>query len=85
MFYGSINGIKHDLLAIPFTSFCSDDSANRDLLHVSTGRTYTCQGNDLICYCQPQVDRSLVIPIHVLINTVLLYHEHLATYSKEFV
>ena len=47
MFNGSINGMKHNLLAVPFTSFCGNDSANRDFLHVSTGRTDTSQGPGL--------------------------------------
>ena len=85
MFNGSINGMKHDLLAIPFASFCGDDPANGYFLHVSTGRTYTSQGDDLIGYSQPQVDGLLVIAVHVLIDAVLLNHEYLTTYSQEFV
>ena len=85
MLYGSIDGMKHDLLAIAFASFCCDDSADGDFFHVSTGRTYTSQGNNLACYGQPQVDGLLVIPIHVLIDAVLLNHEDLATYPQEFV
>ena len=85
MLYGSIDSIKHNLLAVPFVSFCGNDSPNRNLLHVSTGRAYTGQCNDLVCYCQPQVDGFLVIAVHVLIDAVLLNHEHLTTHSQEFV
>ena len=85
MFYGSINGMKHDLLAIAFATLSSDDSAYRNFFHVSIGRAYTSQGNNFVCYGQPQVDGFLVIPVHVLIDAVLLNHEYLATYSQEFV
>ena len=85
MFYGCLDGAKHDLFAIAFATLSSDDSAYRNFLHVSTGRTYTSQGNDLVSYCQPQVYGFLIISVHVLIDAVLLNHEHLATYSKEFV
>ena len=85
MLYGSINGMEHDLLAIAFATLSSDDSAYRNFLHVSTSRAYTSQGNNILCYGQPQVDGFLVIPVHVLIDAVLLNHEHLTTYSKEFV
>ncbi len=110
MLYGCLDGAKHDLLAIAFATLSSDDSAYRNLLHVSTGRTYTSQGNNLdlrsslftlgkvdasitlfslthnlVCDSQPQVDGLLVIPVHILIDAVLLNHEYLTTYSKEFV
>ena len=36
-----LNGVKHNLLAIAFATFCSDDSADRYFFHMSTGRAYT--------------------------------------------
>ena len=77
--------MKHDLFAIAFAPFGRNDSANGDFLHVSTGRTHTSQCHHFICCSQPQVDGLLVVSVHVLIDTVLLNHEHLATHSQEFV
>ena len=52
---------------------------------MGTGRTYTSQCYDLICYGQPKMNGLLVITIHILIYTVLLNHKDLASYSKEFI
>ena len=47
LFYGCLDDVKHDLLAIAFATLSNDDSAYRNFLHVSTGRTYTSQSNNL--------------------------------------
>jgi hypothetical protein len=31
------------------------------------------------------MDRLLIITVQILIDTILLYHEHLATHPQEFV
>ena len=85
MFNGSIYGMKHDLLAIAFVSFCRDDPADGDFFHVSTCRTYTSQGNDFTLYGQPQMNGFLVIAVQILIDAVLFNHKDLATHSEEFV
>ena len=73
------------VVCIAFTAYGSDDTTDGDLLHVSAGRTYASQGNDLAGKRQPQMNSCLVIVVKVLIDTVLLDHEHLAAYPQEFV
>ena len=80
-----INGMKHDLLAIAFASLSGDNPPDGDFLHVSPCRTYTSQSNYLVCNSQPQMNRLLVITVHILIDAVLLDHKHLATNSQQFV
>ena len=74
--------MEHDLFAIAFTTHGGNDSANRNLLHVGTSRTYTSQSYNLVGYCQPQVNGCLIISVQILINAVLFNHEYLATHSK---
>ena len=85
MLYGRTDGIQHDLLAVAFAPFGSDDPADGNLRHVSSCRTNTGQSHNLIILRQPQMDSLLVITVQILIDTVLFHHEHIATHSQEFV
>ena len=85
MLYGCINGMKHDLFAVALASFGGDDSTDGNLFHVSSCRANASQSHHFISNSQPQVYSLLVITIHVLIDTVLLDHEHLAAHSQEFI
>ena len=85
MLYSGINGMKHNLFAITLVSFCRDDPSNRDFLHVSSCWANASQSHHFISYSQPHVYSLLVVTIHVLIDTVLLDHKHLAAHSQEFI
>ena len=85
MLHSCIDGMKHDLLAVAFAPLGCDDSADGNLIHVSSGRAYTSQGDDLVFDGQPQVEGLLVVAIKVLIDAVLLDHKDFATHSQQFV
>ena len=56
-----------------------------NLVHVRPGGTDPAQGYELVVFREPQVDGSLVVPVHVLIDTVLLHDENLAADPQELV
>ena len=85
VFPGRRDALQHDPLAIPFAAFGGDDTPDGDLLHVRPGRADPTQGDDLAAFRQPQVDGRLVIPVHVLVDAVLLHDENLAADPQEFV
>ena len=85
MLPGRVDALQHDPLAIAFAAHGGDDTSDGNLLHMRPGRAYPAQGDDLVAFREPQMDGSLVIPVHVLIDTVLLHDENLAADAEEFV
>ena len=68
-----------------YDSHCGDNSADGYFLHVSTSRTDTGQGNNLISHSEPQVDGILIIAVQILINAVLLNKNYFAFMEHKLV
>ena len=49
------------------------------------GGAHPAQGDDLVAFREPQMEGSLVVPVHILIHAVLLHDENLAADPQEFV
>ena len=82
---GGLDAFEHHPPPVALAADGGDDASDGHLIHVRPGGADAAEGDDLVAFRKPKMDRSLVVAVEVLVDAVLLDDEYVGADPEELV